>query len=548
MFKKLLIANRGEIAVRIARSAAELGLHTVSIHSADDAASLHTRRTDERRGLEAHGPAAYLDIARIVALAKEAGCDAIHPGYGFLSENAAFARACAASGIAFVGPAPETLDLFGDKARARALAESVGVPVLPGTAGPTTREEAKGFLEALGPGGAIMIKAIAGGGGRGMRPVARLDDLDEAYDRCRDEAEKAFGRGEVYVERFFPRARHIEIQVIGDGRDVTHLWERECSLQRQRQKLIEIAPAPGLAPVLRDKLIAAALALAKAAHYRNIGTFEFLVDAADRKPDAPFAFIEANPRLQVEHTVSEEVTGVDLVRTQLRLAAGAKLADLGLSPGKVPPVRGVALQARVNMERMEADGSVRPTGGVISAYDLPSGAGIRVDGFGYTGYRTNANYDSLLAKLIVHAPSDRMEDAVAKAYRALCETRIGGIGTNIGFLQNVLRHPALVANRVHTRFIEEHLADLVGADPALHAKLYVETAAEPRLAGAKVDSLDPLAVLAHGKAGGGDAAAQPLHPAFADAPLGTVPLPAPMQGTIVSLSVQPGNKVRRGQT
>ena len=289
--KGLLIANRGEIAIRVARTAADMGIRTVSVHSEDDATSLHVRRTDETRALKGVGVAAYLDIAGIVAAAKDAGCDAIHPGYGFLSENPAFARACADAGITFVGPTPESLDLFGDKAKARALAEKVGVPVVPGISKATTLEEARAFLKTQG---AIMIKAIAGGGGRGMRPVTMEAELAEAFARCQSEAMQAFGNGDIYVERLFTKARHVEVQVLGDGTGaVSHLWERECSVQRQRQKIIEVAPATTLTPEVRKTLLDAAVKLASAAMYRGAGTFEFLVDATD---DRTIAFIEANAR------------------------------------------------------------------------------------------------------------------------------------------------------------------------------------------------------------------------------------------------------------
>ncbi|WP_308238109.1 biotin carboxylase N-terminal domain-containing protein [Phenylobacterium sp. J367] len=294
--KKLLIANRGEIAVRIARTAAEMGVATVAVFSEDDAGSLHTRTADAATPLTGSGPAAYLDIAGVMRAAQVAGCDAVHPGYGFLSENAAFARACAEAGLAFVGPTPETLELFGDKGRARALARQCGVPVAPGTDGPTTLADARAFLAEHG---AVMVKAVAGGGGRGMRPVTALDELDAAWDRCASEAKAAFGDGDLYVERFLPRARHIEVQVIGDGAAVSHLWDRECSLQRQRQKVVEIAPADMLPAPLRERLFAHAVDLAGAAGYRGLGTIEFLV-AGDEA-----VFIEANARLQVEHTVTE---------------------------------------------------------------------------------------------------------------------------------------------------------------------------------------------------------------------------------------------------
>jgi len=552
--KKLLIANRGEIAIRIARTAAALGIATVAVHAEDDAASLHTRRTDEARAMKGRGVAAYLDSAGLIAVARETGCDAVNPGYGFLAENAAFARACEAAGLVFVGPSPDSLDLFGDKAAARAFAERAGVPLVPGSAGATDLAAAQAFMAGLGEGAAIMVKAIAGGGGRGMRPVHALADLPAAFERCRAEALAAFGNGELYVERLFPRVRHIEVQVLGDGTGaVAHLWERECSVQRQRQKLIEIAPAPGLAPAVRARLLEAAVALASAAKYRNAGTFEFLVDASGTDE---IAFIEANARLQVEHTVTEEVTGVDLVEAQLRIAAGATLADLQLTQAHIPAPRGISMQLRVNLETMTADGNARPAGGVLSAYDPPSGAGVRVDGYGYAGYRTSPAFDSLLAKVIVTAPSGRLDDVAGRAGRALAEFRIAGAATNMPFLAALLRHPGLLSGQVHTRFVEEEIDGLLAASGAPQPRLYFEPAAAPgapRTAGIRLKTNDPLAVVALGK--GADAsvpaeAPPPPEPAFGadiDTPDGTKPVPAPMQGTIVSLDVKEGDTVLVGQ-
>jgi acetyl/propionyl-CoA carboxylase alpha subunit/acetyl-CoA carboxylase carboxyltransferase component len=544
--KKLLIANRGEIAVRIARTAAEMGLATIAVYSEDDAASLHTKTADEAVGLKGSGPAAYLDIAQVVAAAKAAGAEAVHPGYGFLSENATFARACVDAGLTFVGPSPETLELFGDKGRARALAQQCGVPVLPGTDGPTSIDQARAFFEGLGKGGAVMVKAVAGGGGRGMRPVEALADLDAAFERCASEAKAAFGDGDLYVEQFLPRARHIEVQIVGDGASVSHLWDRECSLQRQRQKVVEIAPADMLPDELRARLFAAAVSLGEAAGYRSLGTMEFLVDASDG--GERFVFIEGNARLQVEHTVTEEVTGLDLVRLQLQIAAGRSLADLRLTQGDVPTPRGHAVQARVNLETMAADGSAKPAGGVLQAFESPSGPGVRVDGFGYAGYRTSARFDSLLAKLIVHAGAGGLSRAVAKAYRALSEFRIEGSATNIAFLQNLLAHPAVAAGEVHTRFIEEHMGELAGT-PEAHPKLYFDAALRgtaptgPKRAGVQVDSIDPLAILVLGKQEA-EAAPEEDEP---EGPEGTKPLRAPLQGTVINISVAVGDAVRAGQ-
>jgi acetyl/propionyl-CoA carboxylase alpha subunit/acetyl-CoA carboxylase carboxyltransferase component len=548
--KKLLIANRGEIAIRVARTAAEMGLSTVAVHAEDDALSLHTRHADEAVGLEGVGAAAYLDIPQIIEAAKRASCDAVHPGYGFLSENPAFASACAKEGLAFVGPAAETLALFGDKTAALNLAASLGVATLAGTRGATSLEEAHAFLASLGPGGAVMLKALAGGGGRGMRPVTDPADLAAAFERCASEAKAAFGDGALYAERLFPKARHVEVQILGDGTGAAvHLFDRECSLQRQRQKLVEIAPAAGVDDAVRAALQDAAVRMTAAANYRGLGTIEFLVNAGDGEPR--FAFIEANPRLQVEHTVTEEVTGLDLVALQLRVAAGERLEDLGLGgQALVPAPRGVALQARVNLETMTAEGAARPSGGVIGAYEPPSGPGVRVDGFGYGGYRTSARYDSLIAKLVVHAPS--LAGAAAKAYRALGEFKLTGVANNIGFLQALTYRLAEGEADIHTRYVETHIAALVAEAGGEHPALHFAPPEAQRRAGAKVDAVDPLAVLVHGKTGAptpAAVAALPESATFDDiaGPEGTSALRAPLQGTIVSLSVQPGEAVRAGQ-
>ena len=355
---KILIANRGEIAIRIIRAARELGIASVAIHSADDATSLHVRRADESHALEAVGSRAYLDIDAVIEAAQVTGCDALHPGYGFLAESPELARRCAAAGISFVGPSVESLELFGDKARARNLAVELEVPVLLGSVGAVTLAGAQAFFADLGDNESMVIKAIAGGGGRGMRVVSAADEIEEGYARCQSEAAAAFGDGALLVERLSPRARHIEVQIIGDGQgQVSHLGERECSLQRRHQKVVEWAPSPTLGAGTRDRLTAAAVRMAAAVSYRSLGTFEFLVDSADERD---FAFIEANPRLQVEHTVTEEVTGVDLVRAQLRIAAGERLAEIGLAQSDVPAARGYAIQTRVNMERMQPDGGGAP--------------------------------------------------------------------------------------------------------------------------------------------------------------------------------------------
>jgi acetyl/propionyl-CoA carboxylase alpha subunit len=555
--KKLLIANRGEIAIRIARTASAMGIATVAVHAEDDAASLHTRRTNEVVRLPGRGVAAYLDAAALIAAARDSGCDAVHPGYGFLAENAAFARACEGAGLTWVGPSPASLDLFGDKSAARAFAAREGVPTVRGTSGITDLAGAQAFMATLGKDAAVMVKAIAGGGGRGMRPVHDPAELPAAFERCRAEALAAFGNGDLYVERLFPHARHIEVQIIGDGTGaVTHLFERECSIQRQRQKLIEIAPAPCLDNKVRSRLLVAATKLAAAAKYRNAGTFEFLVDATGNDADAEIAFIEANARLQVEHTVTEEITGIDLVEAQLRIAAGQTLADIGLAQADIS-ARGISMQLRVNLETMTADGNAKPAGGVLTAYEVPSGAGVRVDGYGYAGYRTNPAFDSLLAKVIVTAPSGRLDDVAARARRALAEFRIAGAPTNTPFLQGLLQHPDLLAGRVHTRFVEQEIGALHASANGPQQRLYFEApaaAGAPRTAGIRLKTTDPLAVVALGK--GMDSATavaaeteQP-EPALADrveGPDGTKPVAAPMQGTVVGLEVAEGDRVRRGQ-
>ncbi len=521
-FHRLLIANRGEIAIRIARAAGESGLATVAIHPFDDAVSLHVRAADEAHEIPGRGARAYLDIDAVIAAAKATACDALHPGYGFLSENALLARRCAEEGIVFVGPSADALELFGDKVKAKQLAKRCGVPVIEGTIGPTTRDEARAFLASLGAGGAVMIKAVAGGGGRGMRIVEDASKLEEAYARCQSEAKAAFGSDQVYVERLIRRARHIEVQIIGDHYGaISHLWERECTVQRRNQKLIEVAPSPSLSEALRARIIEAAKQLAAAAHYDNLGTFEFLVDG-EAGHEAAFAFIEANPRLQVEHTVTEEVLGVDLVKSQLAVAAGATLASLGLAQAEVPAPRGYAMQLRINMEVMDEQGTTRPTGGTLALFDPPSGPGVRVDTFGYAGYKTSAAFDSLLAKVIVHSAAASWPDVVQKAARALREFRITGVVTNIAFIQAVLAHPDFAANRIATDFIDNHVAALVGA------------AKEPGR---------PLFFA--GSSAAGEAATSSV--ATVIGPAGSERVAAPLQGTVVAIEVVEGDLVRPGQ-
>ncbi len=547
---KLLIANRGEIAIRVARAAAELGIRTLAIYSEDDSASLHRQKTDQSIALEGRGPAAYLDMGQISEIALREGCDAVHPGYGFLSENGDFAQLCADKGLVFVGPSPDTLWAFGDKAAALRLAKENDVPIGQGTEGPTSLEGALAFYEMLGSDAVVMIKAIGGGGGRGMRIARTADELRGQFETCEREAATAFGNGALYVEEFVPQARHVEVQIIGDGTGaVSHLWERDCSLQRQNQKIIEIAPAPALDEGIRQDLIASSVRMAEAVKYKGLGTFEYLV----RQDQKGFIFIEANARLQVEHTITEEVTGVDLVQAQLAVAGGETLRSLNLQQDDIPGPRGSAIQVRVNTEKMANDGTSRPTGGVLSAFEVPTGPGVRTDTFGYAGYQTNPSFDSLLAKVICHSAGD-FSSAVVKTRRALSEFRLEGVETNIPFLQSLLQHEDVRDGNLYTQFIPERISELVDA-ASDDQPLYFATSrpsagtGKPGLAGVKVDSRDPLAVLAHGKSGEATPMVAEVAPPATDVqgPDGTIPISSELQGTIVSISVQEGDTVRVGE-
>ena len=519
LFAKVLIANRGEIALRIVRALHDLGIASVAVYADDDAASPHVAAASEAVALAATGPAAYLDGARIIAIAQAQGCDAVHPGYGFLSERADFARACAAAGLRFIGPTPEQLALFGDKAQARALAQRCGVPLMPGTQAAVSLEEAQAFWQAQqrGPGGAgIVIKAIGGGGGRGMRAVQSAADLPAAYARCRSEAHAAFGVDGVYVERLMANARHIEVQVLGDGRAAMALGERECTLQRRFQKVVEVAPSPSLPAALRTQITAAALAMAREVAYEGLGTFEFLVDLASS--DLPFVFIECNPRLQVEHTITEEVTGVDLVQAQIALAAGRTLQDIGLDPAAPPAVQGFAVQWRINAETLDAQGGAMPGSGTLSRFDLPTGPGVRVDTHGAAGATPSPHYDTLLAKLIVHTRGPRFADVLRRSQRALAECRIDGVATNLALLQALAARPEMESQQVHTRWLESVLSALL-------------------------DTMKSVAYSADAASAGGQNGSQPPAP-HAPAPEGAVL--APMPARLVLRAVADGDEVAAG--
>ena len=461
-----LIANRGEIAIRIARSLAEAGIRSVGVFAEDETGVLHSRRVDQAIALSGRGPGAYLAGNELVRIALASGCQAIHPGYGFLSESAEFARQVRAAGLVFIGPSPECLALLGDKASARTLARDQGIPLAEGTNEATSLEQAADFLAQMqtryGQAAGIMIKALAGGGGRGMRAVRRGDELAGIYQQCRAEARAAFGNDEVYVERLVTAARHVEVQVVADAEGhIGHLWDRDCSLQRNRQKLVEVAPAPDMEPAQRQALIEGAMRLAGAAGLQGLATFEFLLEPASGE----WVFMEANPRLQVEHTVTEAISGVDLVAVQVALAGGDSLQSLGLADLAMEPPALSAVQLRINLETLMADGALRPASGEIAVYEPPGGPGLRVDGCGHAGMVATTAYDSLLAKLVV---SGRLSwpALLDKARRALGEFRLEGVASNLGFLARVLALESVRHYQVSTETVGSHLAELAEGSPA----------------------------------------------------------------------------------
>lgn len=516
---KLLIANRGEIVIRIINAAYDLEMETVTVYSEDDKTALHTKKSDKSYPLQGSGAAAYLDIVQILEIAKKAGCNYLHPGYGFLSENHHFAKACAAAGIIFVGPSSKTLKLFGNKIKARTLAQKLNLPLIPGTNEATSLKEAQAFFQSLPIGSKMMIKSMSGGGGRGMRIVSNFLEIESAYQQCQSEAKKAFGSDQIYVEKYLPKARHIEVQILGDGQEITHLWERECSLQRRQQKIIEIAPCPNLNHYLRAQIIDAAIQLAKAVNYENAGTFEFLIEGDDLTKNSPFYFLEVNPRIQVEHTVTEEVTGVDIVKFQLNQAMGYSLKELKLQQNQIPTPKGYAIQARINMETIDNQGNTLSKTGQLNHFDLPFGKGVRVETSGYVGYANSPNFDTLLAKLIIHSKADNFKKAIKKLYRKLSECKIEGITTNLPFLQNILQHPAIATNQFHTQFILENLSDLLTKSADKHQQYYFKKAKKST----KKSTI------------------------IADLPEGITPIKTPMPGSVVSIAVKEGETIKIGQ-
>ncbi len=528
---RVLIANRGEIAIRIAAAAAALGMQSVAVYAAVDERSLHSRVATRSRRIEptparsaADAVGAYLDGAALLAIAQETGCDCVHPGYGFLAENAAFAQTCADEAITFVGPSPAALALFGDKVRAKSLARSLGIAVLPGSeVVVSTATEAT--LVAERTGFPVMLKAAAGGGGRGMRAVHHASEMAEAFGRCSSEAQAAFGDGAVFIERLLHRPRHIEVQVLADAHGAAvHLHERDCSVQLRHQKVVETAPSTGLDPALRDAILADALTLVRAANYVNAGTVEFLV----LPETGEYFFIECNPRIQVEHTITEQVTGIDLVEAQFRIAAGATLASLGLANQEaVGPPRGFAVQARL----------VATAPGTLTAYKEPSGPGVRVDACGYLGYSPPPQFDPLLAKVIgTSAHHGTLEAALDRTARALAAFHLGGLPTNIGQLQAILADPSVRAGDARTTLLAENPARLAGS-----------TAAAPDAAGVLLDE-------GAGAIGRGTANAIPTGPAAAtehatlDVAPGHHAVTVPLSASVLEVRVQAGHPVRRGDT
>ena len=444
MFKKILIANRGEIALRVIRACKELGIATVAVHSTADKHSLHVHQADEDICIgPANSKQSYLDMKQIISAAELTNADAVHPGYGFLSENARFAEVCRDNRLTFIGPSPEVIRSMGDKAEAKATMRKSGVPTIPGSEGiVATLEDALGAAKKVGY--PVIVKAVAGGGGRGMRTAVNEEELKKVYPTATAEAASAFGRGDLYLERYFTEPRHVEIQLIGDAHgNMVHLGERDCSVQRRHQKLIEESPSPAVTPEIRRRMGETAVRGALEAGYVNAGTIEFLYDK-----DNSFYFMEMNTRIQVEHPVTECVTGVDLVRAQILVAAGEKL------PFTQKDVRfdGHAIECRINAEDPFND--FKPYPGTLTVFHLPGGPGVRVDTHCYGGYVVPPNYDSMIAKLIVHAPT--REQAIARMLRALDEFVIEGVKTTIPLHKRILRHPKFIAGDFSTKFLEEN--------------------------------------------------------------------------------------------
>jgi pyruvate carboxylase subunit A len=443
LIEKILVANRGEIAVRIVRACGEMGIRSVAVYADADRHALHVKKAHEAYNIGPDPVAGYLNAHRIVNLAVSAGCDAIHPGYGFLSENAEFAEICARRGVTFIGPSADVIRMMGDKTAARQAMIAAGVPVVPGSNGNVRGvDDAVAFANSIGY--PVMLKATSGGGGRGIRRCDSEPELRRNYERVVSEATKAFGAADVFVEKCVVNPRHIEVQILGDRYgNVVHLYERDCSIQRRHQKLLEIAPSPQLTPAQREEVAALAVRAAKTVGYENAGTVEFLLDQAGH-----FYFMEMNTRLQVEHTITEQITGVDIVQEQIRIAGGAPLSFTQREIG----YRGYAIQFRINAEDPKND--FLPSFGKITRYYSPGGPGVRTDAAIYTGYEFPPYYDSMCAKLTIWALN--WEQALARARRALLDMGVSGVKTTIPYHLEILKTPEFRAANFDTGFVEQH--------------------------------------------------------------------------------------------
>lgn len=508
--KRVLVANRGEIALRIIRAAKEYGFVAVAIYSQDDANSLHVSRADEAILLEGNGPSAYLNAEQIVQAAVDSNCFAIHPGYGFLSEQVSFFDLVERSSLLFIGPTQEQLALLGDKEKACSFARKLGVPTLLSSGVLADSSDLATFRENGVADRPVILKAVSGGGGRGLRIVQSKKDGELLFEQASAEAKLAFGDSRLYAEDYLSDVRHIEVQIIGDGQHVCHLWERDCSLQRRHQKVIEITPAPGLPDKLRRKILDAATGLASALNYKGLGTIEFLVDVDEHK----FFFIEANARLQVEHTVTEEVLDMDLVSLQFDIALGKTLKQLGLE--KPPELRGTALQLRINAEELTANGDLISAAGTLNSYEPPSGLGIRIDSCAFSGYQMNPLFDSLIAKLIIHVNSDDIRKLFHRAERAVSEFVLEGMSSNLPFLNALVRRKELLTTNYRTTFLDDQYESLLQ-----ESQLFIEKE-----------------VVSQGST---------LERRSKNIPDGLKAVVAPMRGSVVSILVGVGDEVRAGQ-
>jgi len=550
LFRKVLVANRGEIALRVMRACRDLGIASVAVYGPGEIDAPHVRYADEAYRIPSEQPIPYLDIDALISVAKESGAEAVHPGYGFLAENAGFARACLEAGIIFVGPPPGAIAAMGDKVKARAVAERAGVPIVPGSAGAVDIAGAQSFAAAYGY--PIALKASAGGGGRGFRVAWQESEIEDAYRGASGEAQRYFGDPTVYVERYLDHPRHIEIQVFADSQGhYVSLGERDCSIQRRHQKLIEESPSPAITPEIRKQMGDTACRLAAAVDYLGAGTVEFLFQ------DGDFYFLEMNTRIQVEHPVTEEITGVDLVAEQLRVAASLPLsfdADIAFRS------RGHAIECRINAEDPVHD--FRPTPGTISEYRAPAGPGIRVDGAAELGYEILQTYDSLIAKLITWG-KDR-EQALARMRRALSDYQVSGVATSLGFHRAVLADGSFQEGDFDTRFLERHadildslstgastpLPDSASNEPFVSEDYRVEV--NGKRFDVKLYTSEPLVTLSKPantrRPGGRPQQASARGPAHGRTPLsdGAAAITSPIQGTILSVAVELGQTVKAG--